>query len=289
MSLNQFYNKILLFLVVSISFGKILIPQGYSGNPEILQKNNKEKEYYGINNKGLEYIIKGPAEIKIFSKAAFPKKTTRQIKQFNFDIIVNNIKTTSSNFKKLDKKTFSISHPMHLYTYSGKDIIVIPSGEYIVKIQKNVMFGSPIVVRVSRSGRKSKNLTKEPISLVEYYEKKYTIKSINSPSLPEYYLLHDSNPLFLNKEDGLIELKLRGLHKTRTDSSNILQMLLLKNGKYHCRYHIFSTPHPSKQINEISETPSKLNKIYITSTHDDNYLLQVNKSKLLIKLDRLLR
>ena len=56
MSLNQFYNTLLLFLVVSISFGKILIPQGYSGNPEILQKNNKEKEYYEINNRGLEYI-----------------------------------------------------------------------------------------------------------------------------------------------------------------------------------------------------------------------------------------
>ena len=37
---------------------------------------------------------------------------------------------------KIDKNTFSSKHPMHIYTYSAKDVIVIPNGDYNIKIYK---------------------------------------------------------------------------------------------------------------------------------------------------------
>ena len=89
MSLNLYYNKFLLFIFISVSFGKILTPASDSVS-ELLEKNNKAREYYQLDRKGLEYSVKGPAEIKIFSKGVFPKKTINNIKQFDFNISINN-------------------------------------------------------------------------------------------------------------------------------------------------------------------------------------------------------
>ena len=68
MSLNLYYNKLLLLLFVSISFTKVLTPDFNPKEPEILNKNNKSREYYKLTKDGIKYSIKGPAEVKIFSK-----------------------------------------------------------------------------------------------------------------------------------------------------------------------------------------------------------------------------
>ena len=43
----------------------------------------------------------------------------------------------SLDSKKIDYKAFSSSHPMHVYTYSAKDILVLPSGTYNIRIRNN--------------------------------------------------------------------------------------------------------------------------------------------------------
>ena len=79
MSRNLYCNKFLFFILIAISFGKILTPEWDSNSFEILEKDDKYREYYEIDEDGLEYSVKGPAEIKIFSKAAFPKKTSNKL------------------------------------------------------------------------------------------------------------------------------------------------------------------------------------------------------------------
>ena len=89
MNLNLFYSKfIVLLFSISILFGKALRPESNFEHLEILSKNNKHKEYFEITKDGLEYYIKGPAEIKIFSKAAFPKKNINEIYLNNVFFII---------------------------------------------------------------------------------------------------------------------------------------------------------------------------------------------------------
>ena len=289
MSQNQYCNNFLLFILFSISFGKVLIPEPYSNSSEILIKKNKFREYYEINNSGIEYVITGPAELKIFSKAAFPKKTTNKTKQFDFHIIINGITTESNNIKKIDYKTFSPSHPMHVYTYSAKDVIVLPSGYHNIKIKKKSIFDPPILVRVSRTGRKSKKSLKEEFKISNSFTQ-YTLKSIDNTLIHSYYLLDNSNPLFLNEIEGLLEFNLRGLHDIVSDIPKIIKMTLDKNEKHNTRYHILSIPHPSKTVSQDNRIPSRLNKIYIQSNNDD-YLFHIEDSKfdLLVKINKIIK
>ena len=89
MNRNPYCNKFLFFILISISFGKILNPISGLNSSELLEKDNKSREYYEIDKNGLEYSIKGPAEVKIFSKGAFPKKINNGLKHFNFNISIN--------------------------------------------------------------------------------------------------------------------------------------------------------------------------------------------------------
>ena len=66
MSLSPYYKLLTLFFIISILFGKILRPESNLKHLEFLTKNNKHREYYEITSDGLEYNVKGPAEIKIF-------------------------------------------------------------------------------------------------------------------------------------------------------------------------------------------------------------------------------
>ena len=79
-----------------------------------------------------------------------------------YNISINELETSSNNLKKIDYKTFSSSHPMHVYTYSAKDVLVLPSGTYDIKIHRDSKSNTPILIRVSKSGRKSKNIVSDP-------------------------------------------------------------------------------------------------------------------------------
>ena len=74
--------------------------------------------------------------IKMFRKKAYP----------NYDDMSISAKVKADQVvmqrfgKKIDKKTFSSSHPMHVYTYSSKDVLVLPAGTYNVKINKKSRF-----------------------------------------------------------------------------------------------------------------------------------------------------
>jgi len=289
MSPNRFYNIFYIFIIISISFGKVLSPKLNIDSPELIERNGKYKEYYEVDRSGIEYFVKGPAEIKIYSKAAFPKKTNKEPKQFSFSITVNNIKTTSNNLKKLDYKSFSSLHPMHVYTYSGKDILVVPSGEYVIKISKNSIFSPPILIRVIRSGRKSRNILKEELVFPNYSSNQQVVNNINNTLTPSYYLLDESKPLFLQNISDLLEFNFRGLHYDASNPSKIIRMNLIKNGRYDAKYHILSIPHPSKTIDAINRIPGKLNKIYIKQSDGNNYLFQLENSELLVRANRMLR
>ena len=317
MNLNRFYNKyLLLFLILSALFGNILKPSSGDKYSEFLDKKNKNREYHKITREGLEYTVVGPAEIKIFSKAAFPKKTIQELKKINFNILVNDFPTESSNLKNIDKSTTSLSHPMHVYTYSGKDIIVLPGGTHTIRIYKNSIFDPPILIRVSRSARKSKKIEREEFDVVDNFPN-YTLSSINSTFNPSYYFLNDSRPLFfhgiddirggyennvhedviLYKEDlstddidEIFEFKLRGVHDSSIGDDKIIEAILLKNGKQDAKYHILSIPHPSKIINENDRIPGKLNKIYINADQDNClFYIDDSDSELLVRIDRLLK
>ena len=67
----QFHNSYFLFILCSILLGKVLNPSFHLESPELIGKNDVFREYYEVSDKGLEYSVKGPAEVKIFSKAAF--------------------------------------------------------------------------------------------------------------------------------------------------------------------------------------------------------------------------
>ena len=290
MNLNLFYsNFFVLLFSISILFGKALRPESNFKHLEILTKNNKHKEYFEITKDGLEYNVKGPAEIKIFSKAAFSKKTINKAKNFGFKISINEISTESNNFKKIDKKVFSPSHPRHVYTYPAKDIIVVPSGNYKIKIHKKSFFSPPILVRLLRSGRKSKKIVKEKFNIHGDF-RKYTIKSMQNSSTSPYYVLDNSQPIFLNDTAGLFEFNLRGVHKYKFEDPDIIHASLIKNGKRDALYHILSIPHPSKEINQNKKIPGKLNKIYI-KTDESNYLYNVLEpnSDLLVKMNKVIR
>ena len=289
MNQSQFFNKyLILFFITSTLFGKALKPQSDDRHVEFLTKNNKHKEYHKLTKSGLEYNIKGPAEIKIFSKAAFPKKTINKDKQFSFSIFVNELTTSSNNLKKIDRKTFSETHPMHVYTYSAKDVVVVPSGNYKIKIYKESFLDPPILVRVIRSGRKSKKIVKEEFNTFNNFAK-YTLNNINSTFSPSYYILDNTNPFFLNQLSGSFEFNLRGLHEHLNKSTKIIQATLLKNGKKDALYHVLSIPHPSTTINESQKIPSKLNKIYLTSS-EDNYLFHIQdyQSDLLVRINKVI-
>ena len=80
MSQIQYCNTLLFFILFSVLFGKLLTPDFHSSSySEVLTKKNKEREYYELTNNGLEYTVKGPAELKIFSKSAYPKKTNNEL------------------------------------------------------------------------------------------------------------------------------------------------------------------------------------------------------------------
>ena len=86
MSQNLYFNTFLSsFFIISFLYSGILEPELDDVYPEILYKNNKGREYYEVTKNGLEYNVKGPAEVKIFSKAAFQKK--RLMNQSRFIII----------------------------------------------------------------------------------------------------------------------------------------------------------------------------------------------------------
>ena len=298
MSLNQFYNIFLLFNLFSILVGKILVPSSYTTYPETISKENRHREYYELNNDGLEYVVEGPVEIKFFSKAAYPKKTNNELKEFKFDIFVNGLKIAVDNYKKLDKKTFSSSHPMHIYTYSSKDVIVLPSGIHNIKIEKKTRFDfTPILIRAIKSRRKSKNIVKDEVNFAqdkrhrEYNPsfQEYLIDNLKSTAMPLYYGLDATNPLFLDSQNStnLFEINLRGLHSTTDDMHKIITMALNKNGKLNARYHILSVPHPVKVIADMDYIPSRLNKIYIKAdssyyelnikTKNETLLVRANK------------
>ena len=185
---------------------------------------------------------------------------------------------------------------MHVYTYSGKDILVVPEGNYDIKIYKNPEYNNPIVVRVSRISRQSKDIIKEEINISNndyrlyngFYDK-YSLKSINKSFMPLYHLLEENNPLFLTKNNEFMEFYLRGLHDTTLESPRIVRMILEKNGKYDTKYHVFCVPHKSKVINENKKIASKLNKIYIQNNNNYyEFKLDTIGSELLFKLNRLL-
>ena len=291
MSLNQYFKPFLLFFLISGLFGKILIPESNDEYPEFLNKNDKSREYYEITNKGLEYIVKGPAEIKIFAKAAFPKRTINEAKAFSYNILINDLLTVSENSKNIDRNISSLSHPMHVYTYSAKDVLVVPSGDYVIKINKNSFFGNPpILVRLSRSGRKSKNNIKEEFEFPSP-SSVYKLKTIKSDFQPSYRSLKVNQPLFLNDIDGLLEFNLRGLHENISSAPEIVKATLLKNGKENTKYHIWSSPHPSTTIVGDDRIPGKLNKIYI-QLNQNNYLFNLqgdNSKELFIKLNRFVK
>ena len=79
------------------------------------------------------------------------------------------------------------------------------------------------------------------------------------------------------------------MHDSVSDSPEIINAKLLKNGKNDVNYHILSIPHPSTTLNENSKIPSKLNKIYIKSS-GNNYLLNLNQkdSEILIRVNQVL-
>ena len=289
MSLNLFYNKLFVsVIIISVLFAKILEPESKSKYLELIYKNNKSREYHEIPRSGLEYNVKGPAEVKIFSKAAFPKKTVKEFKRFNFDISINGLSSESNNTKNIDRNTVSLSHPMHVYTYSSKDVIVLPVGDYKIKIQNQSITGPPTLVRLLRSGRKSKKIVKEEIDIVDNFAR-FTLKNLNSTFSPSYYMLDNLNPLFLNNIEGLFELNLRGLHNHSTDSPRIIKTTLLKNGREEAQYYILSIPHPSKILNEDNRIPGKLNKIYINASQD-NYFFHMGEfdSALIVRLNRII-
>jgi len=298
MSQSQYYKSFLLFIVFSVLFAKVLVPNSYSNSSELLSKKNKYREYYEISNSGLEYTIEGPAEVKIFSKAAYPKRTSNEFKDFSLNVSINELEIELNNSEKIDKKTFSSSHPMHVYTYSSKDVLVLPSGTYNIKINKKSRFScNPILIRVLRSGRKSKNFIKEEINLPihEQYRdynlirEEYLIDNNRSTVMPKYYIIDSIRSFFINKSNDLFEINIRGLHDSVYDEYKIIKMVLEKNGKLDTRYHMLSIPHPSKIITNSDYIPSRLNKIYIYN--DDNfYELKVKESNesLMIRLNRLI-
>ena len=300
MNLNQFYNIFVLGVVFSALIGKTLVPDWHSNPPEIISKKDKHREYYELNNNGLEYIVEGPSEVKIFSKAAYPKKTNNELKEFGFNIFVNDLKVEIDNYKKLDKKTFSSSHPMHLYTYSSKDIIVLPSGTHNIKIEKKTRFDfTPILIRAIRSGRKSKNHVKEEVILSEipsYKEynssyQQYYINNNRNTISHLYHFVDSENPLFLKFDSSgdFLEVNLRGLHNSIDDIQNIITMTLKKNDNVNGRYHILSIPHPAKFILDSDYIPSRLNKIYIKQPSDNYYEFNVgvNNEPLLVKINKM--
>ena len=166
MNLIRFRNSFIVLILFFTVFGKTLTPEFYSKYPELIGRNDKLKEYYEIGDSGLEYTVKGPAEIKVFSKKAYPKRTNSDIKDIRIKVEINDLEIELNNSKRIDKKTKSSSHPMHVYTYASKDILVLPSGTYNIKIKNESKFKcNPTLVRVIRSGRKSKGIIKEEMVL----------------------------------------------------------------------------------------------------------------------------
>ena len=81
---------------------------------------------------------------------------------------------------------------------------------------------------------------------------------------------HTAQRFLYNSLEDTVELlndelsSLFGIHdKLFEDNSRIIDMTLLKNGRYESKYHILSSPHPSSTIIEDNSIPSRLNKIYI--------------------------
>ena len=292
MSQNLYFNTSLsLLFAISFLYSRILDPELNDIHPEILYKNNKGREYYEVTKNGLEYNVKGPAEVKIFSKAAFPKKTINESKSFHYNILINDLSASSNNIKNIDKRVVSQSHPMHVYTYSAKDVIVIPSGDYKIKIYKKSILDPPVLVRLSRSSRKSKDKVKEEFAIASNLSS-YRLKSIKSSAKPMYYGLNYAQPLFINKTEGLFEFNLRGLHSDPLSKPRLIEAALLKNGSKNATYHIWSSPHPSTVIDGdySGRVPSKLNKIYLY-LNQNNYLFNIQdiNSELLVKINRFVK
>ena len=291
MNRNPYFNKFFLLLfIISFLHSRILVPQSDNQFSEMLYKNNKEREYHEVTRSGLEYKVKGPAEIKIFSKAAFPKKTVNESKSFSYNISINGLSTSANNLKNIDRKTTSLSHPMHVYTYSAKDVIVVPGGDYTIKIDKNSTLSPPILVRLSRSGRKSKDNIKEEFQISNNLLK-YKLKSIKSSMKPTYYGLNEAWPLHLpNDVEGLFEFNLRGFHENHLSKPELIEAILLKNGNKSATYHIWSSPHPSTIIYGDGRVPSKLNKVYLY-LNQNNYLFTIKgvDSEMLVKINRFIK
>ena len=190
---------------------------------------------------------------------------------------------------------------MHVYTYAAKDVIVLPSGTYNIKIKNSSALNcNPTLVRVLRSGRKSKNLVKEDVMLNSFdfssnYEiynpefDQFSLDNNRSTSMPMYYALDYKTPLFIDKSDDFLEVNIRGVHRSIYDSGKIINLDLEKNGRIDTKYHILSIPHPSKKIFNTDYMPSRLNKIYIRSR--DEYCELKIKTKhedVLVRLKRIL-
>ena len=296
MNQSPYFKRFLpLFFIISFLYSRILTPQSNDEFAEMLYKNNKAREYHEITRSGLEYNVKGPAEIKIFAKAAFPKKTINESKSFSYNILINDLSTSSNNIKNIDRKVTSTSHPMHVYTYSAKDVIVVPGGDYTIKINKNSTLDPPVLVRLSRSGRKSKDKLKEEFKIPSNL-KKYKLKSIKSSLKPVYYGMNYSQPLFIDDVEGLFEFNLRGFHKSSLSKPKLIEAVLLKNGNRNTAYHIWSAPHPSTTIDSDSRVPGRLNKIYLY-LNQNNYLFTVKSmnsdkemgSEMLVKVNRFIK
>ena len=91
MSPIQFRNSFIVLILFFTVFGKILTPESYPKYPELIGRNDKLKEYYEVGGSGLEYTVKGPAEIKIFSKKAYPKRTSGDLKNIQLKVYVNDL------------------------------------------------------------------------------------------------------------------------------------------------------------------------------------------------------
>ncbi len=137
----------IIFILFSLCFGKVLIPLNDVDSEDLIIK-GKERTYYRLEKN--EYLVSGPSTVTIYSRGAFPKKSSGDFELKLSTLLkgFEQVDRVESVSKKKDKNVISTLHPMHAYTQSAKTVVDVPKGEFRLQVTNRSHWNLPILSRV---------------------------------------------------------------------------------------------------------------------------------------------
>ncbi|NQV37553.1 MAG: hypothetical protein HQ509_06060 [Candidatus Marinimicrobia bacterium] len=142
------YFLLLVLLLSTPSYGKLLKPSHNGEKKEILIINSKRRLYYSVDSEGVTYTVTGPTRVELISRYPVPKRT-KQRQNFRYLIIVDNKDTIKVNHRyKIQKSIRSVQHPNHSYTFSGNYFINLEEGQHSVELITETDQQYPVLLRV---------------------------------------------------------------------------------------------------------------------------------------------